>query len=70
MTYFNGDERRKKNSTKVDLFLDRSCAILSSFKIVVIFNDTSAEIKINSADVLCIENDHTFERTEDCATAI
>jgi hypothetical protein len=25
------------------LFLDRSCAILSSFKIVVIFNNTSAD---------------------------
>ena len=30
---------------KVRLFLDSSCAILSSFKIVVIFNNTSAEIK-------------------------
>ena len=38
--------------TKVRLFLDRSCAILSSFKIVVIFNITSTEIKTKSADVL------------------
>ena len=39
-------------SIKVRLFLDRSCAILSSFKIVVIFNSTTAEIKTKSADVL------------------
>ena len=37
---------------KVRLFLDSSCAILSSFKIVGIFNNTSAEIKKKSADVL------------------
>ena len=37
---------------KVRLFLDCSCAILSSFKIVVIFNNTTAEIKTMSADVL------------------
>jgi hypothetical protein len=34
------------------MFLDRSCAILSCFKIVVIFDNTSAEIKTKSADVL------------------
>ena len=39
-------------STKVRLFLDRSCAILSSFKIVVIFNNTSADFVLISADVL------------------
>ena len=38
--------------TKVRLFFKHSCGILSSFKIVVIFNKTSAEIKIKSADVL------------------
>ena len=32
---------------KIGLFLDLSCAILSSFQIVVLFNDTSAE-KIDS----------------------
>jgi hypothetical protein len=37
---------------KVHLFLDRSCGILGSFKIVVIFSNTSAEIKTKSADVL------------------
>ena len=37
---------------KVRLFLDRSCAILSSFKIVVIFNNTSADFVLISADVL------------------
>ena len=37
---------------KVRLFLDRSCAILSSFKIVVIFNNTSANFVLISADVL------------------
>ena len=47
---------KKKNSlpiaAKVRLFLEHSCAILSSFKIVIIFNDTSAEIKTKSTDVL------------------
>ena len=38
--------------TKVRQFLEHSCAILSSFKFVVIFNITSAEIKTKSADVL------------------
>ena len=36
--------------------------ILSSFKIMIIFNNTSAEIKNK------ISNDHNFERSEDCAT--
>ena len=39
-------------TSKVSLFLDRSCAILSSFKIVVIFNNTSADFVLISADVL------------------
>ena len=34
------------------MFLDCSCVILSRFKIVVIFSNTSAEIKTKSADVL------------------
>ena len=37
---------------KVRSFLEHSCAIVSSFKIVIIFNNTSAEIKTKSADVL------------------
>ena len=37
---------------KVRLFLDRSGAILSSFKIVVIFNNTSAHFVLILADVL------------------
>ena len=37
---------------KVRSFLQNSWAILSSFKTVFIFNDTSAEIKKKSADVL------------------
>ena len=37
---------------KVSSFLEHSCAILSSFKIVIIFDDTLAEIKTKSADVL------------------
>ena len=37
---------------KVRLLLDRTCSILSSFKIVVILNITSAEMKTKSADVL------------------
>ena len=36
--------------------------------IVVIFNITSADFVLISADVCIIENDHNFERTEDCAT--
>ena len=32
--------------------MEHSCTILSCFKIVVIFNNTSAEIKTTSADVL------------------
>ena len=42
----------KLNVHKVHLFLDRSCTILSCFKIEVIFNNTSPEIKTKSADVL------------------
>ena len=37
---------------KVCPFLEHICAIFSSFKIVIIFNITSAEIKTKSADVL------------------
>ena len=37
---------------KVCSFLDHSCAILSSFEIVIMFNTTSTEIKTKSADVL------------------
>ena len=33
-------------------FLEHSCVILSSFKIVIIFNNASGEIKTKSADVL------------------
>ena len=39
-------------NSKVRLFFDCSCANLSSFKIVVIFNNTSAEIKTKSADAI------------------
>ena len=38
--------------TKVRSLLEHSCAILISFKIVVIFNTTLAEIKTKSADVI------------------
>ena len=37
---------------KVRSFLEHSCAILSSFKIVIIFDNTSSEIKTKSVDVL------------------
>ena len=33
-------------------FKEHSCAILSSIKIIIIFNNTSAEIKTKSADAL------------------
>ena len=38
---------------KVRSFLEHSRAILSSFKIVVIFNNTSADFVLISADVNC-----------------
>ena len=37
---------------KVRSFLEHSFAILSSFKIVIIFNNTSADFVLISADVL------------------
>ena len=40
------------SGTKVRSLLEHSCAILISFKIVVIFNTTSADIKTKSADVI------------------
>ena len=43
---------------KIGLFLDLSCAILSSFQIVVLFNDTSAEK--TKVSWCIIENDHNF----------
>ena len=64
--------------SKIHLFLDRSCTILSSFKIVVIFNNTSADFALISADVLlkmitilkelrivqlCSKNERTLELT-------
>ena len=61
--------------TKVRLFLDGSCTVLSSFKIVVIFNNTSAEIKTKSADVLQVNifqkllflHQLTHSMTTDCS---
>ena len=38
--------------TKARSFQDDSCAILSSLKIMIIFNDTSADFALMSADVL------------------
>ena len=60
---------QKKNSldTKVRSFLENSCSILSFFKLVMIFNNTSADLVLISVDVF-IENYHNFERTEDRAT--
>ena len=43
---------KNKYVAKVRLFLDRSCAILSFFKIVVIFNTTSADFVLISADFI------------------
>ena len=42
----------KLNFSKVRLFLDRSCMILSSYKIVVIFNNTSADILLKMTTIL------------------
>ena len=41
--------------------------ILISFKIVVVFNTTSADFVLMSADIV-LENNHNFERNEDHAT--
>jgi hypothetical protein len=40
----------KSAAAKVRFFLDHCCAILSSFKILVIFNNTSADFVWISAD--------------------
>ena len=55
----------QKTITKICFFLNRSYAFLCSFKIVVIFNNISADFVLVSVDF--IENDHNFERTEDRA---
>ena len=50
-----GFEMRKMakcHHSKFHSFLEHGCTILSSFKIVIIFNNTSAEIKTKSADLL------------------
>ena len=49
---FSSSVRKNGSEPKVHLFLDRSCAILSSFKIVVIFNNTSADFVLIIADVI------------------
>ena len=46
------DVPQKLDWAKVGSFLEHSCAILSSFKIMIIFNNTSAKIKTKSTDVL------------------
>ena len=48
---------------KVLSFLDHSCTILISFKIVVLFNITLADFVF-----ICIEKYHNFERNEHRAT--
>ena len=63
---------------KVCSFLEHSCAILSSFKIVIIFNNTSPGFVLISADVLlkmvtilkelrivrlCSKNERTLDAT-------
>ena len=58
---------KKSNHVKVRSFFEHSCAILSSFKIVIIFNITSAEIKTKSA-VAAEDVWVFFERTEDRVT--
>ena len=42
------------NSTKIHSFFEQSCAILSSFKIMIIFNESSAEIKKELAYVVVV----------------
>ena len=54
----------ENHNAKVRSFSEHICAILSSLKIMIIFNNTSAEIKTKST---IIENDHNFEKTEERA---
>ena len=42
----------KQVAAKVRSFLEHSCAILTSFKIVIIFNNTSTDFVLISADVI------------------
>ena len=46
------DLRSFQNLPKVRSLLDHSCAILISFKIVVLFNNTSADFVLISVDIL------------------
>ena len=55
-------------SAKVYLFLERSCAILSSLKIMSIFNNKSAGFVLISDDVVLKICNHNFEWTEDHTT--
>jgi hypothetical protein len=45
-------KKKKSLDTEVRSFLENSCSILSFFKIVIIFNNTSADFALISADVL------------------
>ena len=53
-------------STKI-MFYEDSCAILISFKILAVFNTTSTDFVLMSADVV-LKNYHNFERNEVRAT--
>ena len=72
-------------STKVRSFVENSCSILISFKIAVIFNTTSAEIKTKSTDVIlkittilkemriaqpCSKSERTLDRNPGASTLI
>ena len=65
--YNHATVQRKLLPPKVCSFLEHSFAILSSFKIVIIFDNTWADFVLISADVF-IENDNNFEWTEDYPT--
>ena len=59
-----GEDKEELNKVSfLQFILEDSCAILISFKIVVVFNTTSPDIKQS-----CIENYHVFERNKDRAT--
>ena len=57
------------DSSKVRPFLEHSCAILSSFKFVIIFNDTSADfilitiLKELRIAQLCSKNERTLHHS-------
>ena len=51
--------------SKVRLFKEHICTILSSIKTMITLNNKSPDFVLIWVDVLHIENDHNFDGTED-----